>query len=165
METYNYGTLVTVRQSPEKEGYTFSGWSRTEAFEMPARDIVIEGSYKINSYTVTYKVDGEQYGETETYEYGAAVTLREKPSREGYTFKGWSYENGFKMPAGDVVIEGSYKINSYTVTYKVDGQQYGEPEVYKYNELVRLKSEPTKEGYTFSHWNYGEDFLMPAKML
>ena len=163
VETYNYGTLVTVRQSPEKEGYTFSGWSRTEAFEMPARDIVIEGSYKINSYTVTYKVDGEQYGEIETYEYGAAVTLREKPSREGYTFKGWSYENGFKMPAGDVVIEGSYKINSYTVTYKVDGQQYGEPEVYKYNELVRLKSEPTKEGYTFSHWNYGEDFLMPAK--
>ena len=163
VETYNYGTLVTVRQSPEKEGYTFSGWSRTEAFEMPARDVVIEGSYKINSYTVTYKVDGEQYGETETYEYGAAVTLREKPSREGYTFKGWSYENGFKMPAGDVVIEGSYKINSYTVTYKVDGQQYGEPEVYKYNELVRLKSEPTKEGYTFSHWNYGEDFLMPAK--
>ena len=163
VETYNYGTLVTVRQSPEKEGYTFSGWSRTEAFEMPARDIVIEGSYKINSYTVTYKVDGEQYGETETYEYGAAVTLREKPSREGYTFKGWSYENGFKMPAGDVVIEGSYKINSYTVTYKVDGQQYGEPEVYKYNELVRLKSEPIKEGYTFSHWNYGEDFLMPAK--
>ena len=163
VETYNYGTLVTVRQSPEKEGYTFSGWSRTEAFEMPAEDVVIEGSYKINSYTVTYKVDGEQYGEIETYEYGAAVTLREKPSREGYTFKGWSYENGFKMPAGDVVIEGSYKINSYTVTYKVDGQQYGEPEVYKYNELVRLKSEPTKEGYTFSHWNYGEDFLMPAK--
>ncbi|WP_320967186.1 InlB B-repeat-containing protein, partial [Hungatella sp.] len=163
VETYNYGTLVTVRQSPEKEGYTFSGWSRTEAFEMPAEDVVIEGSYKINSYTVTYKVDGEQYGETETYEYGAAVTLREKPSREGYTFKGWSYENGFKMPAEDVVIEGSYEINSYTVTYKVDGQQYGEPEVYKYNELVRLKSEPTKEGYTFSRWNYGEDFLMPAK--
>ena len=163
VETYNYGTLVTVRQSPEKEGYTFSGWSRTEAFEMPAEDVVIEGSYKINSYTVTYKVDGEQYGEKETYEYGAAVTLREKPSREGYTFKGWSYENGFKMPAEDVVIEGSYEINSYTVTYKVDGQQYGEPEVYKYNELVRLKSEPTKEGYTFSHWNYGEDFQMPAK--
>ena len=163
VETYNYGTLVTVRQSPEKEGYTFSGWSRTEAFEMPAEDVVIEGSYKVNSYTVTYKVDGEQYGEKETYEYGAAVTLREKPSREGYTFKGWSYENGFKMPAEDVVIEGSYEINSYTVTYKVDGQQYGEPEVYKYNELVRLKSEPTKEGYTFSHWNYGEDFRMPAK--
>ena len=163
VETYNYGTLVTVRQSPEKEGYTFSGWSRTEAFEMPAEDVVIEGSYKINSYTVTYKVDGEQYGEKETYEYGAAVTLREKPSREGYTFKGWSYENGFKMPAEDVVIEGSYEINSYTVTYKVDGQQYGEPEVYKYNELVRLKSEPTKEGYTFSRWNYGEDFRMPAK--
>ena len=37
---------------------------------------VIEGSFKINSYTVTYKVDGEISGEAETYKYGAVVTLR-----------------------------------------------------------------------------------------
>ena len=179
-ETYQYNQEVTVKADAEREGYTFSGWSSEDVkenfiqkllsnsiagrtFHMPAKNVEIEGSFDINSYKVTYKVDGKPVGEVETYNYGTLVTLREKPSREGYTFKGWSYENGFKMPAGDVVIEGSYKINSYTVTYKVDGQQYGEPEVYKYNELVRLKSEPTKEGYTFSHWNYGEDFLMPAK--
>ncbi len=33
---------------------------------MPANDVVIEGSFKINNYTVTYKVDGSQYGSTET---------------------------------------------------------------------------------------------------
>ena len=30
---------------------------------MPAEDVVIEGSYQINSYTVTYKVNGEQFEE------------------------------------------------------------------------------------------------------
>ena len=73
---------------------------------MPARDVKIKGSFIVNSYTVTYKVDGAQIGEPETYKYGEAVTLREKPSKEGYTFNGWSYEAGFKMPAEDVVIEG-----------------------------------------------------------
>ena len=132
---------------------------------MPAGRTVIEGNFSINSYTVTYKVDGTQYGENETYEYGSTVTLREKSRKwRGYTFSGWSQTTEFKMPAEDVVIEGSYKINSYTVTYKVDGEPCGETErTMRYGELVQLKSEPTKEGYTFSHWNQNAEFKMPAK--
>ncbi len=67
---------------------------------------------------MTYKVDGEISGETESYEYGADVTLREEPVKEGYTFSHWSRTTGFTMPAENVVIEGSFKINSYIVTYK-----------------------------------------------
>ena len=161
-EIYKYGELVTLQKNPTKEGYTFSGWDHSNEFAMPARDVKIKGSFIVNSYTVTYKVDGAQIGEPETYKYGEAVTLREKPSKEGYTFNGWSYEAGFKMPAEDVVIEGSYQINSYTVTYKVNGEQFGEQETYEFNELVQLRSEPTKEGYTFSHWNRSSEFNMPA---
>ncbi len=29
---------------------------------MPAKDVVIEGSFTINNYTVTYLVDGKQTG-------------------------------------------------------------------------------------------------------
>ena len=162
VEIYKYGDLVTLQKNPTKEGYTFSGWDHSNEFAMPARDVKIKGSFIVNSYTVTYKVDGAQIGEPETYKYGEAVTLREKPSKEGYTFNGWSYEAGFNMPAEDVVIEGSYQINSYTVTYKVDGEQFGEQETYEFNGLVQLRSEPTKEGYTFSHWNRSSEFNMPA---
>ena len=35
---------------------------------MPANDIVVEGSFKVNTYTVTYMVDGEQYGDVDSYE-------------------------------------------------------------------------------------------------
>ncbi len=162
-ETHAYGELVQLKSEPIKEGYTFSHWNQNAEFTMPAKDVVIEGNFSINSYTVTYKVDGTQYGENETYEYGSTVTLREEPKMEGYTFSGWSQTTEFKMPAEDVVIEGSYKINSYTVTYKVDGEQYGEIESHEYGELVQLKSEPAKEGYTFSHWNQNAEFKMPAK--
>ncbi len=74
---------------------------------MPAKDVVIEGSFGINSYTVTYKVDGVQYGSTETYEYGSTVTLREEPEREGYTFNGWNRKE-FHNACRGFVIEGSF---------------------------------------------------------
>ena len=93
---------------------------------MPAENVVINGSFSINSYKVTYEVDGSAYGKEETYEYGSAVTLQKEPKKEGYTFSKWDHEDGFTMPAHDVVIKGSFKINSYKVTYKVDGEQVGE---------------------------------------
>ena len=182
VETYEYGAEVTLRGEPVKEGYTFSHWSQDTGFTMPAKNMVIEGNFLINSYTVTYKVDGEIYGEVETYNYGtvvnlrsepikeghkfggwnrteavsythltyefnAPVTLREAPEKEGYTFSGWSRDTGFNMPAKDVVIEGSFTINNYTVTYLVDGKQTGETETYQYNQEVTVKADAEREGY------------------
>ena len=129
---------------------------------MPAEDVVIEGNFKINSYTVTYKVDGEISGEAETYKYGAVVTLREEPAKEGYTFSHWSRESGFTMPAENGVINGSFSINSYKVTYEVDGSAYGKEETYEYGSAVTLQKEPKKEGYTFSKWDHEDGLAMTA---
>ena len=60
---------------------------------MPAKNVVIEGSFSINSYTGVYKVDGEIVGDTESYEFGAPVSLRTEPQKEGYTFSGWYHED------------------------------------------------------------------------
>lgn len=94
-------------------------------FKMPAHDIKITGSFGVNSYTVTYKVDNSTYGAVETYQYGENVSLREKPVKEGYSFKGWSRDSGFTMPAENVIIEGHFEINKYTVRYEVDGALRG----------------------------------------
>ena len=78
-----YGTLST----PTKEGYTFSGWS--EAPEtMPAYDVEITGSFSVNTYAVTYMVDGEVYA-TDSLEYSSEIVLIDEPKNEGYTFSGW----------------------------------------------------------------------------
>ncbi|MBR5335784.1 MAG: InlB B-repeat-containing protein, partial [Bacteroidaceae bacterium] len=87
-ETLSYGATITPLAAPEKEGYTFSGWSEIPA-TMPAHDVVIEGTFSVNRYTLTYKVDGEVY-KTETLSYGAVVTPLAAPVKEGHTFSGWS---------------------------------------------------------------------------
>ena len=130
---------------------------------MPAEDVVVKGSFNINSYKVTYEVDGTPYGMVEIYKYGDLVTLQKNPTKEGYTFSGWDHSNEFAMPARDVKIKGSFIVNSYTVTYKVDGAQIGEPETYKYGEAVTLREKPSKEGYTFNGWSYEAGFNMPAE--
>lgn len=58
----------------------------------------------------------------------------------------WNPATGFMMPARNVVIEGSYRINSYTVTYKGGWRAvYGEPEAMRMAEVVQLKPEPLKK--------------------
>ena len=157
-ETVAYGTTITPIAAPTKEGHTFSGWSEIPA-TMPANDIVIEGSFSINSYTVTFMVDGEVY-KTETVKYGATIEPFEAPIKEGHTFSGWS-EIPATMPAKDVVIEGSFSINSYTVTFMVDGELY-ETVTVEYGAEIELPTPPEKEGYIFTGW-IGVPATMPAE--
>ena len=179
IDTYAFGTDVTVRTAhPEKAGYTFTGWANIAnivevaadgTFTMPAQDVRFDAQFSINQYHVTYKVDGKDYGNTETYVFNSDVAIRPVPTKEGYTFTGWKIgtadAENFKMPAHDVIIEGTCAINRYTVTYKVDTEVVG-TDVYDFNSDVVIRDIPTKEGYTFSGWKIGtadaENFKMPA---
>ncbi len=182
-EEYTVGTDVTVRTAhPEKEGYTFHGWTPAADvaniieiddkghFIMPAQPVLFNGTFTINHYNVTYRVGTEVVG-TEVYSFNSDVVIRPVPTKEGYTFSGWTSTDsafdirGFKMPAHAVVIEGTFAINRYNVTYKVDGKEVG-TDVYNFNSDVAIRPVPTKEGYTFSGWKIGnadaENFKMPA---
>ena len=126
IDTYAFDTDVTVRTAhPEKEGYTFTGWTNIAnivtvdadgKFTMPAQDVRFDAQFSINQYHVTYKVDGKDYGNTETYVFNSDVAIRPVPTKEGYTFSGWKIgtadAENFKMPAHDVIIEGTFAKNS-----------------------------------------------------
>ena len=158
IDSVAYATKIQLRDEPVKEGYTFSGWS--EAPEtMPANDITIEGTFTVNSYKVTYIVDGEVYA-TDSITYCSEIVLRDEPTKEGHTFSGWS-EAPETMPAEDITIEGTFSVNSYTITYKVDGEVYATDSIAYGSEIV-LRDEPTKEGHTFSGWSEAPE-TMPAE--
>ena len=152
-----YNTEIVALEEPTKVGYTFSGWSEIPA-NMPASDVTIIGSFAINSYTLTYTVDGDTV-QTDSVVYNTEIVALEEPTREGYTFSGWS-EIPATMPASDVTIIGSFTINSYTLTYTVDGDTVQTDSVVYNSEIVALE-EPTKVGYTFSGWSEIPD-SMPA---
>ena len=67
---------------------------------------IVKLEEETNKYTLTYMLDGEIY-KTYEVEYGATITPEVAPSKEGYTFDGWS-EIPATMPANDVIIIGSF---------------------------------------------------------
>ncbi len=174
-KTYAVGADVTVKAAPTKEGHTFIGWTPASdiikvvggKFTMPAQNVRFNGTFVANKYNVIYKVDGKEVG-TDEYDFNSDVTVRGVPTKEGYTFSGWTStdsafnSNGFKMPAHDVVIEGEFAVNDYTVTYLVDGEEYAK-NTYTYNQLVTVKKDhPEKEGHTFKGWNVPDSITMVA---
>lgn len=138
---YKKGDPVTVKDAPTLDGYTFSGWTPTTEsnvtiengkFEMPANNVVLEGSWtKLEGYTVKY-MWGDTVLDTKA---GAALavgmnTPNESPkSIEGYTPKS---NNSISItistdPNKNVIIFEYYKnvtltANSKTVTYNGEEQ-------------------------------------------
>lgn len=150
-KSYNieYGAIITPEPAPTKEGYTFSGWSEIPA-TMPDHDVTVTGTFTINKYKLTYKVDGELYKSYEI-EYGATITPEPAPNKDGYTFSGWSWIPT-KMPAENVTVIGSFSINKYKLTYLVDGEVYKSYDV-EYGATISPEPSPTKDGYIFSGWS------------
>ena len=160
VDSIAYGTELVQKESLTKEGHTFSDWSEIPA-TMPAQDVTVEGTFTINRYTLLYMVDGAEY-KTVELEYGASIIAEAVPAKEGHTFSGWS-EIPATMPAQDLTVTGSFTVNSYTITYKVDGEVYATEEV-AYGEVIVLKEAPEKDGYIFSGWSEVPE-TMPAEDL
>jgi uncharacterized repeat protein (TIGR02543 family) len=160
--SYEYGATIVAEPNPTRKGYTFSGWNGLPAdMIMPAHNIEVNGSFAVNVYLLTYLVDGEVYA-TDSVAYGEAITLIEEPKKEGYTFSGW-HGAPETMPDSDVTITGTFTVNSYLLTYMIDGEVY-QSETYEYGATIVPIDAPTKEGYTFSGWTgLPEDLRMPAK--
>ena len=150
-EILNYGDEV-ILIDPTKKGYTFSGWS--EAPEtMPANDVNISGTFIINKYLVTFKIDDEVIA-TDSLEYGTVIIVPDAPEKEGHFFNGWGEVEEI-VPANDLTYEGGYSINSYLLTYVIDGDTIKADSVAYGTEIIVIDepAKPAKEGYTFCGWS------------
>ena len=152
------GAAIEPIAEPVKEGYTFDGWEGLPQ-TMPAEDITVTAMFTVNSYNVTFIVDGETY-HTATVEFGAEIELPAEPEKTGYTFDGWE---GLPqtMPAEDVTVTAMFTVNSYNVTFIVDGEAYHTATV-EFGAEIELPAEPEKTGYTFDGWD-GLPQTMPAE--
>lgn len=151
--TYDLGAEA-ILTAIANEGYSFVSWSDGN-IDNPRVIIVndnIELSVKFspNSYILKYMVDGVEY-KSLTLEYGVTIIPEAEPTKEGYTFSGWS-EIPKTMPAHDVVVEGSFTINVHKVTWVIDGEIIAETEV-KFGEVIVEPEVPAKDGYVFDGWD------------
>lgn len=114
---------------------------------------------KNKEYLLTYVLDGKVYY-TESLAEGEVITPLEEPTKEGYTFSGWSEIPG-TMPADNVTITGTFTVNQYNVTFMIDGAEFATVAV-NFGESITIPEVPAREGYAFA-WIDEIPETMPAK--
>ena len=165
IQDLKFGEEIGLPEVPEKEGYTFAGWKNAQGQSdmpetMPSRDLTYYGDYTINQYTVKFVFAGKVISEKKQ-NYNTAITAPQNPQNEGYTFVSWG-ELDATVPAHDVTYEAQYTVNTYKVTYKVEGMEDQVFEV-AFKEKVPAIDEPEVEGFTFEGWDDEIPETMPAK--
>ena len=160
-KTFKYGESVIAIENPTKVGHTFAGWSEELPVKMPANDLYVSATWTVNSYKLTFDVDGNLT--EKTFKYGESVIAIENPTKVGHTFAGWSEELPVKMPANDLYVSATWTVNSYKLTFAVDGNLT--EKTFKYGESVTAIENPTKVGYTFAGWSPVLPETMPAEDL
>ena len=102
---------------------------------------------------------------SQTKKYNESLTLSAtKPTRTGYTFKGWGLNGsatevkynpadtiGANTISNDLVLYAIWEINKYTITYNANGgNSTPEPTTANYNETIQMPSASRKYTVTFN---------------
>lgn len=166
-----FGERVTPAAAPSLTGYSFSGWSRTEAFDMPAEDVEIVGSWMAKAdvgYTVHYYLDGTTRkladdklvsGRTFGQSYDEAA-----PGIEGYTAKNTTLR--VMLDAYGKEVAFYYTADEARIVFEENGGS-------KVDDLVGATGEPvqgslpapTREGYAFAGWYADKTLSVPVTQL
>ena len=161
--TQDYGTEITAPDNPTRKGYTFKGWDKEIPETMPAENITVKAQWEINQYTITFDTNGGSDIAPITQDYGTEITAPDKPTRKGYTFKGWDKEIPETMPAENITVKAQWEINQYTIAFDTNGGSEIAPITHDYGTEITAPDKPTRKGYTFKGWDKEIPKTMPAE--
>lgn len=189
--TSDFGKTITLAATPET-GYHFGSWTayKTETpgttvtvtnnqFTMPDYAVTVGATFSINTYTIAFNANDENYVGTATgttasiaATYGVSYTLTPNGfSRAGYTFAGWNSEpdgsgtaysneqtgvtNLTAENGATVTLYAQYTPNNYTVTFDAttNGGTCGTPsKSVTFNAAYGYLPEATKDAKGFTGW-------------
>lgn len=173
------GGVITSPKNPTREGYTFKGWllnGKSYDFQTPVTgDITLTADWakaKPASHTVTFDAANGSKPDTVKVEDGKTVTKPKDPTREGYTFQGWTSGGktyDFNAPVtADITLTAQWEKNKpVTHTVTIDPANGEKTTVLKVEDGQKLTkpTDPKKNGYTFLAWYLNDkpyDFNQPV---
>jgi chitinase len=166
----NESKSIILPNSPFKEGYDFDGWffdneSFLESFSNDSyinndfyTDITVYAKWTPQHNIIEYvDYDGTVLRST-LYTYGEDLTTisePDNPTREGYTFNGWSEFTPDFMGSVMLSIVALYIINDYTIEFvDYDGSILNTSTHEYLSDISGVDEQaiPTRENYVFSGW-------------
>ena len=168
-----HNNILTLRGALfTRVGYTQVGWSTVDGGEKvyDFKDIYTKNEaltlypvWNTNKYTITFDTNGGSEIAPITQDYGTEITAPDKPTRKGYTFKGWDKEIPETMPAENITVKAQWEINQYTITFDTNGGSEIAPITQDYGTEITAPDNPTRKGYTFKGWDKEIPETMPAE--
>jgi len=147
---YLYSEVIDLTLVPQKDGYTFTGWSEKIPETMPARDITITAQYIHTEYELRIVYDdGVTQDQVMTFYKGDEIPEIQTPSKIGHKFIGWSEEIPEVMPGNNVTLVAQWEISKYKI---IIYEYYSEGMIFetsfKYDSKISI-IDPDIDGYEF----------------
>lgn len=173
--TYDQSANLTANTF-KKSGYTFNGWNtKSDGSGTSYNDkasvknlatsgtVTLYAKWTANKYTVTFKPTGGTCDTTsKSVTYNSTYGDLPKPSRTGYTFKGWfTDESGGTQITKDSKVTitanqtlyAQWTANKYTVTFNTNGGTCDTTsKSVTYNSTYGELPKPTQTGHVFKGW-------------
>jgi uncharacterized repeat protein (TIGR02543 family) len=158
---------------PEREAYTFAGWSATENGEVisfpytPAEkaDITLYAKWApiLNYYSLYFDPMNGSDVQRISFTQGIPIeSAPEEPVLENYTFEGWSETQEGKVVSfpytptstGNVVLYAKWSLTSFFVNFNSNGGSAvaALPFLPGWLDIDKAPAMPTRQGYRFAGW-------------
>jgi len=145
----NYGADAVLPNNPIKVGFKFVKWD-TNTTNVKS-NLEVNAEFTVATYSVVFRVDGIQEGETQTITHGEAATAPDDPVKEGYKFIGW--DNEFEEVTSDLIISAVFEPIMFKVRFYEDETKLIEEFDVAYGTDATAPAAPLKEGFRFQAWD------------
>ncbi|MBP5476368.1 MAG: InlB B-repeat-containing protein, partial [Paludibacteraceae bacterium] len=142
--------------------YTFIGWTPA-TFSQVKDPQTYTANYTTSkrSYTISFDSNGGSAVSSITNEWGSAVTAPADPTRDGYTFAGWTPAVPATMPVENMECVAQWNVVTYNLTYEgLNGATNSNPATYTVETPTITLADPgVRTGYTFTGWTCGGEAI------
>ena len=193
----HWGEVVYIPATlPTRYGYTFNGWTKTQGSSninySPGdpigddADVTLYAVWSQNvtkTWSITYNANGGYNAPAkQTANVGQSITITySKPTRNGYTFLGWSTWSGATEPEAMFTPGYSYSsdydmtlyavweqnvVKTWSIIYNANGGTNA-PEKQTANvgqSIIITQDKPIRSGYTFLGWSTWSGATEPEAM-
>ena len=157
-------------KTPYRTGYDFSKWRIVEysvIYDLTniSASLTLEAEWNKHEYSISYNMNGGVLAQKPSgYNYDSDDIKIGSPSREGYSFVGWSGTGIDGMvpeitikhnSLGDMSFVANWQANTYTITFSdiYDTTINNTTQDVVFDSIVSLPI-PTRVGYTFGGWYF-----------
>ena len=183
------GELVEEPKLHEHSGFVFLGWYNGENLwdfenDEVSKDLTLTARWEEHThefidgkcecgelepeptkYKLSFDTDGGYIIDDVMLEAGETIIVPNSPTKEGFTFKGWSPAVPEVMPEHDLAVKAIWEVKTFTIKFNTGAGTKIDTLTYEYGAIVTAPKDPTRDGYIFVGWNAEIPERMPAKNL